>query len=264
MIDRLADAGEPATLGDWVECLVRPLAVRHRTRHPTTHARFSAADHRPSHRDLVSEESLGSSSVLHIIEGLKRCLRACPEQVRVEQCHDGPSVDRAHVRRTGAGAGRRRADATRAGTRWPPAWSTRSWPDARADSAGRIMKVTVDQSQMRVHRKLCGERAGHRPDEDDGSVRLLIKPLARPCRSRSQGGQSLPSPSDFRPGLAVSPPATPSQGANSRVPNRHRHRHPRLPDGALGELPFAPPPGLMELGRPNLSRVKIWDGGTPG
>ncbi|MFN8227176.1 MAG: TetR family transcriptional regulator [Mycobacterium sp.] len=87
MIDRLADAGEPATLGDWVECLVRPLAV-HLTElgTPTTYARFSAQlmpD--PSHRDLVSEESLGSSSVLHIIEGLKRCLPGLPEQVRVER-----------------------------------------------------------------------------------------------------------------------------------------------------------------------------------
>ncbi len=84
MIDRLDDT---ASLRDWVDCLVRPLAT-HLTElgNPTTYARFSAQlmpD--PSHRDLVSEESLGSSSVLHIIEGLSRCLPEMPPQVRVER-----------------------------------------------------------------------------------------------------------------------------------------------------------------------------------
>jgi len=84
MVDRL---DEGAVLRDWVECLVRPLAI-HLTElgTPTTYARFSAQlmpD--PSHRDLVSEEALGSSAVLHIIEGLNRCLPDMPAQVRVER-----------------------------------------------------------------------------------------------------------------------------------------------------------------------------------
>ena len=87
MVDRLLDSADSASLRDWVECLVRPLAT-HLTElgNPTTYARFSAQlmpD--PSHRDLVSEESLGSSSVLHIIEGLSRCLPDMPPQVRVER-----------------------------------------------------------------------------------------------------------------------------------------------------------------------------------
>ena len=74
MVDQLADT---AALRDWVECLVRPLAT-HLTElgPPTTYARFSAQlmpD--PSHRDLVSEESLGSSAVLPDM----------PAQVRVER-----------------------------------------------------------------------------------------------------------------------------------------------------------------------------------
>jgi len=87
MVDRLLDSPDTASLRDWVDCLVRPLAT-HLTElgNPTTYARFSAQlmpD--PSHRDLVSEESLGSSSVLHIIEGLSRCLPDMPPQVRVER-----------------------------------------------------------------------------------------------------------------------------------------------------------------------------------
>ncbi len=84
MVDR---APKPATLRDWVDCLVRPLA-QHLTElgSPTTYARFSAQlmpD--PSHRDLVSEESLGSSSVLQIIEGLNRALPDMPDGVRAER-----------------------------------------------------------------------------------------------------------------------------------------------------------------------------------
>ena len=85
--DMLDRAAKPASLRDWVDCLVRPLA-QHLTElgSPTTYARFSAQlmpD--PSHRDLVSEESLGSSSVLRIIEGLNRELPDMPEGVRVER-----------------------------------------------------------------------------------------------------------------------------------------------------------------------------------
>lgn len=84
MVDRL---GDDAVLRDWVEALVRPLAM-HLTElgSPTWYARFSAQlmpD--PAHRDLVSEESLASSSMLHIIEGLNRCLPDMPPGVRVER-----------------------------------------------------------------------------------------------------------------------------------------------------------------------------------
>ena len=83
----VAGLDDSASLRDWVECLVRPLAV-HLTElgNPTTYARFSAQlmpD--PGHRDLVSEESLASSSVLHIISGLNRCLPRMPAQVRLER-----------------------------------------------------------------------------------------------------------------------------------------------------------------------------------
>jgi len=79
--------GADAELRDWVNCLVRPLAV-HLTElgTPSTYARFSAQlmpD--PSHRDLVSEESLGSAAVLDIVSGLKRCLPDISEEVRVER-----------------------------------------------------------------------------------------------------------------------------------------------------------------------------------
>ncbi|MBI3217258.1 MAG: TetR/AcrR family transcriptional regulator [Mycobacterium sp.] len=92
LCERLVEGlGPEAGLRDWVECLVRPMAL-HLTElsgpanEPTWYARFSAQlmpD--PAHRDLVSEESLASSSVLRIIEGLNRCLPGMPEEVRVER-----------------------------------------------------------------------------------------------------------------------------------------------------------------------------------
>ena len=84
MVDRTP---KPAGVRDWIDCLVRPLA-EHLTQlgSPSTYARFSAQlmpD--PGHRDLVSEESLGSSAVLQIMAGLKRALPDMPEQVRVDR-----------------------------------------------------------------------------------------------------------------------------------------------------------------------------------
>lgn len=84
MVDRV---GAEPVLRDWVECLVRPLAA-HLTElgHPTWYARFSAQlmpD--PAHRDLVSEESLTSSAVLAVIQGLHACLPDMPAEVRVER-----------------------------------------------------------------------------------------------------------------------------------------------------------------------------------
>lgn len=84
MVERVGDT--PA-LRDWVECLVRPLAV-HLTElgSPTWYARFSAQlmpD--PSFRDIASEESLGSSAVLKIIEGFTSCLPDLAPEVHVER-----------------------------------------------------------------------------------------------------------------------------------------------------------------------------------
>ena len=79
--------GTDPQLRDWVECLVRPLAA-HLTElgNPTWYARFSAQlmpD--PAHRDIVSEESLTSSAVLAVIEGLNHCLPQMRPEVRVER-----------------------------------------------------------------------------------------------------------------------------------------------------------------------------------
>ncbi len=78
-------AGESAEVRDWVECLVLPFA-QHLTAlgSPTWYARFSAQlmpD--PAHRDIASEESLMSSSVLQIIDGLSRSLPGRPPEVHV-------------------------------------------------------------------------------------------------------------------------------------------------------------------------------------
>ncbi|CAN5585985.1 TetR/AcrR family transcriptional regulator [soil metagenome] len=84
MVDQI---GAQPHLRDWVECLVRPFAA-HLTElgSPTWYARFSAQlmpD--PAHRDIVSEDSLTSSTVLTIIEGLTRCLPDLPPEVRVQR-----------------------------------------------------------------------------------------------------------------------------------------------------------------------------------
>ncbi|BBZ03506.1 TetR family transcriptional regulator [Mycolicibacterium chitae] len=90
MVDEIERADRPAELRDWVQCLVRPLAA-HLTNlsganGTSTYARFSAQlmpD--PTHRDIVSEESLSSRSVLKIIQGLNRCLPDMPAEVRIER-----------------------------------------------------------------------------------------------------------------------------------------------------------------------------------
>jgi AcrR family transcriptional regulator len=79
--------GPDPQLRDWVDCLVRPFAM-HLTAlgNPTWYARFSAQlmpD--PTHRDIASEESLASTSVLRIIEGLTRCLPGMPSEVYIER-----------------------------------------------------------------------------------------------------------------------------------------------------------------------------------
>jgi len=87
-VEQLSDDAE---LRDWVDCLVRPVAA-HLTElagpdgAPTWYARFSAQlmpD--PAHRDIVSAESLSSSTVLRIISGLNRSLPGMPGDVRIER-----------------------------------------------------------------------------------------------------------------------------------------------------------------------------------
>jgi AcrR family transcriptional regulator len=86
MVERLDDGAE---LRDWVDCLVRPVAAHLTTLagpsgEPTWYARFSAQlmpD--PAHRDIVSEESLSSTTVLRIIQGLNRALPDMPGDVRI-------------------------------------------------------------------------------------------------------------------------------------------------------------------------------------
>jgi AcrR family transcriptional regulator len=87
---RAEAAGTEPELRDWVECLVRPLAA-HLTALTeetgvSTYARFSAQlmpD--PAHRELVSQESLSSPSVLKLISGLNRCLPKMPPEVRIQR-----------------------------------------------------------------------------------------------------------------------------------------------------------------------------------
>lgn len=86
--ERTPDGAEPE-LRDWVECLVRPLAEHLDDLGADgvpTYARFSAQlmpD--PTHRDIVSSESLSSQSVLAIISGLNRCLPDMPAEVRIQR-----------------------------------------------------------------------------------------------------------------------------------------------------------------------------------
>jgi AcrR family transcriptional regulator len=88
LCQRLVDAaGDSDDVRVWVECLVLPFA-QHLTAlgSPTWYARFSAQlmpD--PAHRDISSEESLASSSVLRIVEGLNRSLPGMPPEVHVER-----------------------------------------------------------------------------------------------------------------------------------------------------------------------------------
>ncbi|WP_227833341.1 TetR/AcrR family transcriptional regulator [Nocardia macrotermitis] len=84
MVSRL---GPDAGLRDWVGCLVRPM-----TEHlaaldnPTWYARFSAqVMPDPVFRDLISDESLASPSVVRIVEGLQGCLPELSPQLHRER-----------------------------------------------------------------------------------------------------------------------------------------------------------------------------------
>jgi AcrR family transcriptional regulator len=88
MVDEVTgQGGRSIEVRDWVKCLVLPFA-RHLTElgGPTWYARFSAQlmpD--PAHRDIASEESLASSAVLQIVEGLSRSMPQMPPEVHVER-----------------------------------------------------------------------------------------------------------------------------------------------------------------------------------
>ena len=83
----VAQVGDSADVRDWVTCLVRPLTEHlDSLGNPTWYARFSAQlmpD--PAFRDVVSEESLTSRSLLTIIAGLERSLPDLPPDVRRER-----------------------------------------------------------------------------------------------------------------------------------------------------------------------------------
>ncbi|MFE6183213.1 TetR family transcriptional regulator [Streptomyces sp. NPDC056465] len=83
----LAGIEDPADIGEWVACLVRPT-----TEHldalgsPTWFARFCAqvvTD--PALQDIMAEESLACPPTLRALEGLNRCLPDLPADVHVER-----------------------------------------------------------------------------------------------------------------------------------------------------------------------------------
>ncbi len=85
--EMVADLGDSAGLRDWVGCLVRPVTGHLAALgNPTWYARFSAQlmpD--PVFRDLISDESLASPSVVRIVQGLQRCLPELSAQLHRER-----------------------------------------------------------------------------------------------------------------------------------------------------------------------------------
>lgn len=83
----VAQVGDSTDVRDWVTCLVRPLTeYLDSLGNPTWYARFSAQlmpD--PAFREVISGESLVSSSLLTIIAGLERSLGDLPANVRRER-----------------------------------------------------------------------------------------------------------------------------------------------------------------------------------
>lgn len=83
----VARAGASGDLRDWVGCLVRPV-----TEHlaalgnPTWYARFSAQlQPDPVFRDLMSDESLASRSLVRVVDGLQRSLPNLSPELRRER-----------------------------------------------------------------------------------------------------------------------------------------------------------------------------------
>jgi AcrR family transcriptional regulator len=86
-VQMVAEIGDSTNLRDWVACLVRPstehLAV---LGNPTWLARFTAqvmTD--PGLREIMIEETLRSSALHQVLDGLNRCLPDLPADVRQER-----------------------------------------------------------------------------------------------------------------------------------------------------------------------------------
>jgi AcrR family transcriptional regulator len=83
----VAELGDCATMRDWVACLVCPL-TGHLTAlgNPTWYARFAAqAMTDPAYHNIVVKDALSSPSLVHVIDGINRCLPELPIDVRVER-----------------------------------------------------------------------------------------------------------------------------------------------------------------------------------
>lgn len=76
-----------AGLRDWVGTLVRPLTDHLTTLGiPSWYARFAAqAMAGPTYRHVVTNDALGSTTLVQTIEGINRCLPDLPERVRFER-----------------------------------------------------------------------------------------------------------------------------------------------------------------------------------
>ncbi|MFF5992685.1 TetR/AcrR family transcriptional regulator [Prauserella flavalba] len=84
MVSGLGDSTETR---DWVACLVRP-PIEHLAElgSPTWYGRFAAQIMtEPSLRDITSEESLTSPTLVRAIDGLNRCIPEMPVEVRMER-----------------------------------------------------------------------------------------------------------------------------------------------------------------------------------
>jgi AcrR family transcriptional regulator len=83
----LAGIGDSTELRDWVGALVRPLTDHLTTLgNPTWYARFAAqamAD--PTYRQVVTKDALTSPALVHVIDGINRCLPDLPKRVRFER-----------------------------------------------------------------------------------------------------------------------------------------------------------------------------------
>ena len=85
--EMVAEAGDSTELRDWVGCLVRPLTDHlAELGNPSWYARFAAqamAD--PAYHKIVVKDALSSSSLVHVIDGINRCLPDLPKDVHTER-----------------------------------------------------------------------------------------------------------------------------------------------------------------------------------
>jgi AcrR family transcriptional regulator len=83
----VTEADGSTDVRDWVACLVRPtMDYLADLGNPTWFARFGAqvmTD--PALREIMTEESLTSPSLMRTVDGLNRCLPSLPADVRVER-----------------------------------------------------------------------------------------------------------------------------------------------------------------------------------